>query len=148
MYLMLLEKLMGYCEAQAQYELGIIYGTRILHYDAAHERTHQRLMRLHYLDGNRTAALRQFQLCATTLATELAVKPDEYTLLLYQQLCNDKLDDLPRPVRLAQKPHDATPSPWQDILVRLRHFHTVLADIQRQVSQEIQAIEEIVRPHR
>ena len=38
----------------------LAYGARILHCDRARERTHRRLMRLHFLAGDRTAALRQY----------------------------------------------------------------------------------------
>jgi len=66
-YLTLLDKLMGYCEARRDYETGLLYGMRILCYDRARERTHRQLMRLHYLDGDRASALRQYEQCATAL---------------------------------------------------------------------------------
>ena len=67
MYLAMLDKLICYCEAKRKFELGLLYGTLILRYDRAHERTHRRLMNLHYLSGDRTAALRQFERCAAAL---------------------------------------------------------------------------------
>src|SRR5581483_473296 len=60
MYLAMLDKLMRYCEVHRDYETGLLYGTRAMCYDRACERTHRRLMRLYYLSGDRTAALRQF----------------------------------------------------------------------------------------
>src|SRR5205823_7801753 len=61
MYLAMLDKLMGHCEAHREYETGLDYGLRILRCEPASERTHRRMMRLQYLAGDRTAALRQYQ---------------------------------------------------------------------------------------
>src|SRR5262249_53252195 len=57
-YLVMLDKLMGYCEARQDYEVGLSYGQCVMRYERARESTHRRLMRLHYLAGDRTAALR------------------------------------------------------------------------------------------
>jgi DNA-binding SARP family transcriptional activator len=93
MYLTMLDKQISYCEACHKYELGLVYGTLILHYDRAHERTHRRLMRLQYLAGDRTAALRQFEKCANALEKELGVKPDARTMRLYEQIRGGQYDD-------------------------------------------------------
>jgi DNA-binding SARP family transcriptional activator len=95
LYLTMLDKLMGYSEATGGYEAGLEYGTRILRYDRASERTHQALMRLHYLAGNRAAALHQYERCVCALEEELGVKPARRTLALYQQLRADQLDHGP-----------------------------------------------------
>jgi hypothetical protein len=47
MYLIMLDKLMGYCEAHCACETGLTYGALILRCEKAHERTHRRLMRLY-----------------------------------------------------------------------------------------------------
>src|SRR5216684_697165 len=92
-YLTLLDKLMGYCEARRDYETGLLYGMRILCYDRARERTHRQLMRLHYLNGDRAAALRQYEQCATALEEELNVSPSKGTAAIYQQILADQLDE-------------------------------------------------------
>lgn len=75
-YLLLLDKLVDYCEfTQECSEMGIRYGMEILRYDAAQERAHRRLMRLFYYSGNRTAALRQYMQCVQALRDELDVSP-------------------------------------------------------------------------
>ncbi|MBL8166371.1 MAG: hypothetical protein JNJ61_30580, partial [Anaerolineae bacterium] len=89
-----LHKLMCWCAAREQYEAAIAYGRRILHKDCAHERTHQELMRLYYLSNNRSAALRQYQLCANFLERELAVKPSRRTQELFEQIQADHLDQV------------------------------------------------------
>lgn len=92
MYLALLDKLIEYYETHGSYEEGIIYGARILQYEPARERTHRRLMRLHYRAGDRTAALRQYQRCVEALRAELNVAPGERTTNLYIQLQNDDVN--------------------------------------------------------
>ena len=90
-YMVMIDKLMGYCEANDNYELGIEFGEMILGYDRARERTHQRIMRLHYLAGNRSAALRQFESCRNSLNEELGVEPSNSTMILVNQIANDNL---------------------------------------------------------
>lgn len=91
MYLAMLDKLMGYCEAQREYETGLMYGTRILRHDPACERTHRRLMRLHCTSGDRTSALRQYDRCVAALKQELGVRPAKRTAGLYEQIRADQL---------------------------------------------------------
>jgi DNA-binding SARP family transcriptional activator len=92
-YLALLDKLLAYCESHREYESGVEYATQILRTDRAHERTYRRLMRLQYLIGDRTNALRTYQLCLAVLETDLGVAPSEQTSALYQQIQNYQLVD-------------------------------------------------------
>jgi DNA-binding SARP family transcriptional activator len=89
LYLLLLDKLMEACEVHGQFDAGVDLGGRMLQYDAARERTHRRLMRLHYLGGDRTAALRQYQRCVEALQRELEVAPGTRTQELYAQIRAD-----------------------------------------------------------
>ena len=91
MYLLMLDKLMRYCEAQGEYEEGQEYGLRILSYDEARERTHRCLMRLYYLAGDRTEALRQYERCSNVMLEELDVKPALQTATLFEQIRTDQL---------------------------------------------------------
>jgi DNA-binding SARP family transcriptional activator len=141
MYLEMLNKLMDACEAVQEYEAGLIYGTRILRCDRAHEPTHRRLMRLHYLTGNRTAALRQYRRCLAALKEELDVRPGKSTVALYEQIRTDRLSEL-TPVL----PKTDVPSiSLLDILEHLHHLHSELTTIQQQLQQDIQAVEVIMK---
>ncbi|OGO19660.1 MAG: hypothetical protein A2Z14_10475, partial [Chloroflexi bacterium RBG_16_48_8] len=93
MFLSILDKLMVYCEAHGEYERGINHGMRILSFDRAHERTHQSLMRLYYLSGDRTAALRQYIRCQQALKEELGVDPARRTQELYEIFKADEVLD-------------------------------------------------------
>jgi DNA-binding SARP family transcriptional activator len=91
LFMQTLDKLMVYCQTRRDYETGLYFGSRLLSFDPAHERTHRRLMRLHYLAGDRTAALRQYQRCTALLAEELDVKPGHRTTELFEQIRSDSL---------------------------------------------------------
>lgn len=89
-YLMVLDKLMAYAEAHGQYEAGVQYGVRALRCDRAHEITYQRLMRLRYLAGDRSGALRYYARCVEALLEELDVEPTARTKALYMEICADR----------------------------------------------------------
>jgi DNA-binding SARP family transcriptional activator len=58
MYLTMLDKLMIYSMEHQEYETGFTYGSTILRYDRASERTYRQLMLMKYSAGDRTGALR------------------------------------------------------------------------------------------
>lgn len=134
MYLAMLDKLMCYCEAKQKFELGLLYGTLILRYDRAHERTHRRLMSMHYLSGDRTAALRQFERCAAALEEELGVKPDKHTSALCQKIRADQADP---PGHAPASDGHASAASLADVLRHLKQIQTMLAEIQSRVQTEI-----------
>jgi len=137
MYLAMLDKLLGHCEAQGEYEIGMIYGACILRYDRARERTHRRLMRLHYLAGNRTAALREYEACVAALDEELGVGPAKSTVALYEQI---RADQLGGPTRA---PAEGTADALDRVLHRLERLQTALVDMQQQIQRDIQAVERV-----
>jgi len=57
---------------------------RLLALDGLSEHGHRRLMRLHYLRGDRAAALRAFEACEQALKDEFGVPPGAETLALLQ----------------------------------------------------------------
>ena len=67
MVVAMLEKLMDYCEGHVLYELGAEYGERILLHQRGNERVYRKLMRIHYLNGDRAAAMRQYERCRAAL---------------------------------------------------------------------------------
>lgn len=145
-YLAMLDKLMGYCEVHRDYETGLLYGMRILCYDRARERTHRRLMRLHYLNGDRAAALRQYEQCAAALEEELGVKPSKGTVALYQEIQADQLDS---PELALIHPDmnialNALAPPLREIFCQLTHLQMVLTDLENQVQQNIQVLQQVV----
>jgi DNA-binding SARP family transcriptional activator len=140
MYLALLYKLMSYCEAHHEYEAGQLYGTRILDYDRASERTHRRLMQLQYMAGDRTAALRQYDRCVAALDEDLGVKPDKSTVTLYQKIRSGEVE---LPINAIRSPLNlikASDSMLSEVVGRLEHLQVTLADVRQAVVQDIKNI--------
>ena len=145
LYLALLDKLVAYTERHQLYELGIAYGARILRCDRAHESTHRRLMRLRAMSGDRTAALRQYERCRAALYEELGVEPEPDTTTLYRRICANQL------AALASSEAMVVPGTNQnalrDVLEHLRRYQILLADVQRQVQQDIDVVERHLPGH-
>lgn len=89
--LLMLDKLMHHSEASGEFESGILYGERILSYDRAREVTHRNLMKMFFLAGDRTSALRQYELCRTILKEELDIDPSERTVQVLNAIRNETL---------------------------------------------------------
>lgn len=141
MYLAMLDKLIDCCQEHGQYELGLSYGATILRYDRARERTHRRMMRLHYMAGDRTSALRQYDQLVRVLREELNVKPSRRSVALCEQIRSDSLETLPPPGGNGGAPRAAGNLPQADPRLHLRRLHRRLTQMQRQIKQEIDAIE-------
>jgi DNA-binding SARP family transcriptional activator len=139
-YLVMLDKLMGYCEAHYAYEEALSFGENILRYDVARERTHRRMVRIYYMAGERTAALRQYERCVTSLEEELGVKPAQKTVDLYEQICYD------RSTYIEQTPIQsmgAVSSP--EIIERLHQLEKMVEDFREKISQELRTIEKTLK---
>jgi DNA-binding SARP family transcriptional activator len=145
-YLLLLDKLIAYSESHREYEQGQTYATKILRYDPARERTHRELMRLYYLSGDRTAAIRQYERCANALKRELGVRPERHTIELYEQIRCDQID-------LSEFPADtanvvsARPDSL-DVIGALKQIHAMLSAVQQRIQRDIRAVETMPRTGR
>ena len=140
MLLIMINKLMGYCEAQGDFEAGIGYGNEILQYDRAHERTHRRMMRLYDLSGNRTEALRQYERCQAALQTELAVDPSNRTKALYQRIVQGDSRGS------AQSLGDERASDSiEEALNKIKKMLVVHIQQQKKLSRQIEVLEETLR---
>jgi DNA-binding SARP family transcriptional activator len=139
-YLAMLNKLMVYSEATQQFETGLMYGQRILRCDRAHERTHRRMMMLHYLAGDRTAALRQYERCVAALDEELGVPSSKWTMNLYERIRADTvevgaLDASSASAEASIHAGDAAQEP-----VHLGRLQALLVEVQREVQQYVQTV--------
>lgn len=142
-YLAMLEQMMGCCETRQRYATGVAYGQRILRYDPAQESAHRHLMRLYYLAGDRTSALRQYERCASALARHFSLRPSRETDALYQQIRTDYLEDPAADVTAARRGDQ----PGSDLLLglqtRLDHIQASLATLHQQVQQEMAVISKL-----
>ncbi len=144
MFLAMLDKLMDYCLRHGQFDRGIAYGMRALRHEHTREKTHRQIMRLYYLSGDRTAALRQFNQCVTILENEFNVTPTRQTMHLWEQIRADQLDPdilaVPTDQRIVgiDRQHAQLPA---RILTDLGQIMTTLTRLQ----QEVESIKRIVK---
>jgi DNA-binding SARP family transcriptional activator len=136
-YLVILDKLMSYCEAHGRYEEGLSYGRQILQYDRAREHSHRHMMRLYVRSGNRTGALRQYSECVATLKDEFDVEPSERTNALYKRIRASR-----RPRGTSWQANPVFPrEAMSQVLRELHDLQVSLADMQRQIGHAAQAAE-------
>jgi DNA-binding SARP family transcriptional activator len=144
-YVGLLEKRMITCEVHGDYEHGLDCGVRALQCDVAHERIHRRMMRLRYLAGDRTGALRQYQRCVAFLRDELGVKPSPRTAFLYERIRSG------HPlVRAGTRPpaprtRDQQPPSAAAALEHLEQLEAAFVRLQGQLQETIDAFRTTVR---
>ncbi len=138
-YLTMLDKLMIYSEEQHEYEAGQAYGSTILRYDPASERTYRELMHLQHMAGDRTGALRQYERCVTALNEELGVKPERRTTALYEYIRADGLDSAGQTL---DHPASVPATLLPEALGSLKRLHLVLTAALKHIQREIKAIEQ------
>lgn len=144
MCLELHHQLVAYYEHHRRFAEGINCGKNALRIDAANERIHTGLMRLYFLAGDRTEAIRQYERCAAALQQELGVAPSPQAQALYEQVRAGRLE----PVDLLE--HALTPpAPLEklslpEVLERLNDFQHTLNQVERQLHQQIQEIERLI----
>lgn len=130
LHLVTLEKLTDHCEVCRDWESGLAYAARILAYDRASEDTHRQVMRLHYLSGHRTAALRQFAACELALREELGVRPSRATLELWQCIREDRpLEGRAPPADRAAQPEPPQSAQAEPGLELLQDLRSVLLEV-------------------
>lgn len=136
LYLAALDRLLCYSEARGAFEAGIGYGLSALRIHRACERTHRQLMRLYHKQGDRSAALRQYERCVTALDQELGVTPSARTEALAAQIRADAAD--------SAHPPEAAPG-LSHVLAGLYGLQATIAATQREVQAQIEAVEQLLR---
>ncbi|HEX6306225.1 MAG TPA: protein kinase [Anaerolineales bacterium] len=81
-----LRRLSAHHEGRGDYPRGVQYASRWVELEPWDEQGHRQLMRLFALDGQRSAALAQYETCRKALAQELGVEPSQETTALYQRI--------------------------------------------------------------
>jgi len=144
-YFAMLDKLIEYCEVHEYYEKGLIFGKRILQYDRVREQTYRQLMRLHYLAGDRTTALRQYQKCKAVLQEELDVEPAESTRILYEMIRADKLEG-PRSIQIGKsEAAQGEADSLRAVFSHMNAFQKTLGQIQTQLTQDLRVIQRTIK---
>jgi len=138
-YLMILDKLVGHSLSHQNYETGQRYGTLILRYDRARERTHRQLMRLFYLSGDRTGALRQYERCTSVLREDLGLQPDKRTRALYDEIRRDSLQECVTPTD--EIVTTTAVASLAEVLGKLKQLETIVFSARQRVMKDLKAIE-------
>jgi DNA-binding SARP family transcriptional activator/predicted ATPase len=123
-FLTALTRLIELLEAERDYPAAIRYANQLLRADPLHEAAYGGLMRLHALNGDRASALRVYHTCATILARELGVEPNEQTRAAYEHLLHQAAfpeRPAPRPAQAAaREPLVGRHAEWQNLLAAWR----------------------------
>jgi len=86
-----LMRLSEYYESIGMYKRALEYVQRLLDMEPWQEEYHRRKMLLLAFDGQRSAALRQYELCVRILREEMDVSPSPETVSLYQRIRQGEL---------------------------------------------------------
>lgn len=144
MHLLLLDKLVQYCELHHSYDSGLTYGIEILRCDPAYERAHRQLMRLYYMSGNRSQALHQYERCVLALRDELGIEPSARTKQLYEQMRTDLFTPVfSAPVADGQpivKTKVRAKSALRDVLHRLEEVSDTLNRLEHRIEHELSGL--------
>jgi DNA-binding SARP family transcriptional activator len=81
-----LQRLANYHEGCGDYEPARQYALRQIELDPWREEAHQQLMRVLALNGQRSAAMAQYETCRRILTRELGVEPTQETMALYERI--------------------------------------------------------------
>lgn len=94
-----LDRLVRAAESSGRFEMAEAYARRQIELDPLRESAHRQLMRALIAQGQRNAALNQFQTCQTILQVELGVEPEAETVLLRQEIQAGRLVIAPSELR-------------------------------------------------
>jgi DNA-binding SARP family transcriptional activator len=87
--------LLQYYSHHHAWEQGLACAQNIINLDPLREEIHREMMRLYFKNGQRALALRQYEKCRETLASELDVLPMKETQILYHQIFQNSGGELP-----------------------------------------------------
>lgn len=118
-------------ESEGQIALALRYAERLVSDDPLLEHAHRRLMRLHYLRGDRAAALTAFERCRDVLKRELKADPGQETLDLARTIEDSQAPPLrapvARPVTVLRPPRlIGRASEWSELALAWRQQRLVI----------------------
>lgn len=90
--------------SRSEYNKAIEVARRVLMFDPVNERAHQHLMFCFMMQGDRSSALRQYEICQHALREELGVEPMPATIALYEWVKQTPDDIRPFESRITNLP--------------------------------------------
>jgi hypothetical protein len=98
-------------------------------------------MRLHYLAGDRTGAVRLFEACCEMLKKEFNIEPSENTLNIYCQIVRKRVAHPEVPNNPSKSRDLLDPPNCRDALEEIKLSVVRQETVQRQLLEKIQIIE-------
>ena len=126
----ILIRLMNHHAHTGSYERGLEYGQRILQLDPTRERVHRQMMMIHWLAGDREAALMQYRSCSEILRSELDLQPVQETRHLYEMILRSSSAPdrraLGDPSKLESSATGPSNPPLKEILQKLHLLESIV----------------------
>lgn len=135
LYLNSLAHLLRYHKHHRAYTKGLECGREILLRDPLREEIHREMMQLYLENGQRTLAVRQYEICREILEAELGIQPMEETRELQEQITSRADSHQAQSIDPGESPH------IQLALQQVRLGMKKLQDAQDQLQQAIQFFE-------
>jgi WD40 repeat protein/DNA-binding SARP family transcriptional activator len=110
-------------EQRGEYQQALPFARQQVELEPWLEEAHQQLMRLLALDGQRSAALAQYETCRRALASELDVEPSRETTQLYESIRDERLEKIPHLLKRE------SPAPGDPPFKGLQYFDETDADL-------------------
>jgi DNA-binding SARP family transcriptional activator len=141
-YLNVLFRLMEHHRRNGNYPRGVEYGQRILLLDPTREKIHRELMMIHWLAGDREAALAQYRSCCQILQAELGLKPVQETQHLYEMILRRTSSPDEHQLRQhdTQNANAQSNPPLQEMLQKLHFLETIV----EQTNAELHILENML----
>ncbi len=139
-----LARLLAHQRAVGSTEAAIQSAMRLLTLDALQEPAHRALMQLYVETGRRGAALRQYQLCLTTLRRELNAEPERETTALYEEILRGRPAPVPvaetvRPTHVAERALNSSPSTGSPSALEAERKHVTVLFADMKASMQLLA---------
>lgn len=113
-----LESLVSYYSKRRDYEKAMLYARQLVSLDTWREESHALLIHLLAINGQRSAALRQYKTCCKILLEEFGTEPQPETTRLYQQIIDHEISSAQNIVPKTNLPNFGTTfiGRWKEIL--------------------------------
>ena len=123
--------LMNHYQNRQDYPRALAHGAQILSANLLREDVHRQMMRLYNESGQRSMAVRQYQLCRQALFSELNIEPMPETRLLFEQISG----------YTSLKP--GTEDNQNEVNLALAHLHTAIETVNQARLELEQALERL-----
>jgi len=141
-FINILLQLVDHHVRKGTYSRGLEYGRRVLKLDPTREKVHRHIMMIHWLAGDREAALQQYRSCCDVLQIQLGLEPMGETKQLYESIRRSlSLPDGEASKMIEASNSSATHPSLRELLHKL-HFLEMIAE---QTNTELHLLEQMIQ---